>query len=429
MLVRLMSKNIPILENWSIGFLIGLGLTTFTSFVFSWVGIKITYVSVVSLLLIGLIVTVFIFFFLKRNLKSIFNFNLKYKNKLGITEKIAILAIIVIALSSLLITIYYPVNAWDALALYDFRARVIVDFGYFVQIAKNYTYFSHYPLFTSLTHTFVYLSGGKNPQFLYSLYLISFAVAFYSLLKRSVKRNIALLSTLFLMLIPELFENSTISYTNLPYTAFYVLGIIYLLRACTKKQNGYILLGSLLVGLSTWVRSDLPFWITGVLIIAIYSWRVRKITPLLLYLPPFLIIQQVWNRFASGIYGNYYTTTGQLSAAGLSVLTRFDFNRVVEVFVYLYKNVFFIWGFLSIIFIISILIHIKQKMNKESLIILSVILFNLFGLFVGTYIFSFRVAEWKEIGDSATRMSMFFPPLIIYYVSTVLNYKIYEDRN
>ena len=199
MLVRLMSKNIPILENWSIGFLIGLGLTTFTSFVFSWVGIKITYVSVVSLLLIGLIVTVFIFFFLKRNLKSIFNFNLKYKNKLGITEKIAILAIIVIALSSLLITIYYPVNAWDALALYDFRARVIVDFGYFVQIAKNYTYFSHYPLFTSLTHTFVYLSGGKNPQFLYSLYLISFAVAFYSLLKRSVKRNIALLSTLFLL--------------------------------------------------------------------------------------------------------------------------------------------------------------------------------------------------------------------------------------
>jgi hypothetical protein len=49
------------------------------------------------------------------------------------------------------------------------------------------------------------------------------------------------------------------------------------------------------------------------------------------------------------------------------------------------------------------------------------IIINLIGLFVGTYIFSYKVLEWKEIADSATRMAMFFPPLILFYSGMVIS--------
>jgi len=44
-------------------------------------------------------------------------------------------------------------------------------------------------------------------------------------------------------------------------------------------------------------------------------------------------------------------------------------------------------------------------------------------LFTGTYIFSIRFPEWKEIPDSAVRISMFFPPLMIYFISLILGAK------
>jgi hypothetical protein len=45
---------------------------------------------------------------------------------------------------------------------------------------------------------------------------------------------------------------------------------------------------------------------------------------------------------------------------------------------------------------------------------------NLVFLFGGTYIASLVIPDWQDIAESMTRMTMFFPALIIYYVFLVL---------
>jgi hypothetical protein len=413
LIVKVLIKELKPLLVMSTGFLIGLGLLTFILFAISWIGIRITNLSIWSSVIFMLFATSIPFYLLKRKI----NFD---KLKLLRIESAGLLLIAFILALSFLLSVYFPITAWDALALYDFRAKVIADAGYFVQISKNYNYFSHYPLHTSLTHTIIYLTGNLNPQFIYSIYLLVFSVIFYMFLKALTKKNIALISTILLITTPDIFEHSTLAYTNLPYTVLYVSGIIYLFFAFLKENDGYLMISSLLIALSTWVRSDLPFWLTGILFALFYSIKSRRIRPFLLYLIPFMIIQQTWNRFASMSFGNGYSTSGQLSEAGTSLLKNLDISRFFEICSYLYVNIISNWGPLLVLFVICMIVNIFKK-RTSSIILLAIIIVNLVGLFVGTYVFSFKVAEWKEIADSAARMSMFFPPLIIFYSSLVIS--------
>lgn len=416
MFVRLIAKDTPILKNWAMGFIIGMGATTFISFALSWIGLRINYINTISIVGVCMFLIYILNIFTKRKFTELFNFKINPEYPLTFFEKTILISIIFIFASSLTLSSYYPVNVWDALALYDFRAKVITSTGYFVQIASNFDYFSHYPLYTSLTHTFVYLSGGQNPQYLYSIYLIAFATIYYFFARKNVGRFAGLVSVLLLVTIPEIYEHSTIAYTNFPYTVFYVCGILYLNYSIIEKRADYLFLSSILIGLSTWVRSDLPFWLSGSFLVLLFAIKLKKIWPVVIYFPTFLLIQQLWNLFASSMFGSDYSTSGQLVSAGGSILSKIDFGRFYEVLVYLYSNVFVSWGMLSVLFTIALIWNLWSRKNVAQPLLL-IIFFNVLGLVAGTYVFSFKVAEWKEIADSATRMAMFFPPLMLYYVT------------
>lgn len=395
------------------GFLVGLGLFTFELFVSSWLGVRITNYSIWVSILLMMAITLAITFFRKLG----FSFT---KIKLSRFEILGISIISIVLLISFVMSIYYPITAWDALALYDFRAKVIAEAGYFVQISGMYNYFSHYPIHTSLIHSIIYLTGGLNPQFIYSVYLMAFATIFFSFLKERTSNIVAIIATLTLVTTPEIFEHSTLAYTNLPYTVLYVSGIIYIYFALLKENDGYLFISSILIALSTWVRSDLPFWITGILFALYYSIRHKRVKPFLTYLIPFALIQQIWNRFAAMSFGNGYSTSGQLTDAGSSLLKNLDLGRLFEISNYIYINVISTWGALFVLFMVCVIVNILKNRNN-TLIFLAIIIVNMLGLFVGTYVFSFKVVEWKEIADSAARMAMFFPPLIIFYSSMVIS--------
>jgi len=413
LVVKNFIKDLNSVLSLSTGFLVGLGLFTFELFVTSWLGVRITnysvWISIISMLAIVLLTS----FFRNQGI----NFT---KYKLSKYEILGLSIISLILLLSFTMSVYYPITAWDALALYDFRAKIIASTGYFVQISANYNYFSHYPIHTSLIHTIIYLTSNLNPQFVYSIYLFSFSAIFYPFLKERTKANVAFFATLVLVTIPEIFEHSTLAYTNLPYTVLYVSGMIYLFFGFLKNDDGHLVISSLLVALSTWVRSDLPFWLTGILFALYYSFKNKRIKPFLFYLIPFALIQQTWNRFASTLYGNGYSTSGQLSEASMSLLKNLDLGRLFEISNYIYINVISTWGALLVLFVICAIVNILKNRNN-TLIFLAIIIVNMLGLFVGTYVFSFKVVEWKEIADSAARMAMFFPPMMIFYSSMVIS--------
>ncbi len=420
LMTKVLIKSVGFFEALSLGLLLSIGISTFLIFIYSWVGIKITVLSVVVMLFLLIITSLLICKKLKVGVLQLSSFKFGNIGEFTWTERIVILLIIGSLGLSFFLSLYFPITVWDALALYDFRAKIITETGFFVQVARNYEYFAHYPLFTSLSHTVFYLVGITNPQFVYSMLFICFGTVFFINLKKISNRRVALVATLLLITIPEIFQHSTIAYTNLPYTIFYVSGLIYLYNAYINERLDMLLVSSLLIGLSTWVRSDLPFWLTGILFVITLSVIKKSIKPILIYLVPFLVIQQPWSRFNSSMFGKSYSTVGQVTNASSSLMQGIDINRLIDIFMYIYNNVFVTWGALSVLFISFVIISIVNKSIKKTLFFLGFIIVNLFLLFVGTYLFSMNVNEWKEIADSAVRMSMFFPPLMLYYISIVI---------
>ena len=415
----LIIRDLPLAERAGLSFLLGIGLVTLLLFFSSWAGIKITAVGILTMVS-GLIA--FLFFvlgLLKRKTEIGLAKVPRIFKKFNRTEKIICLVMGIIFSSSLLIALYYPVYAWDALALYDFTAKIIAQTGYFVQIANQYFYFAQYPLLVSLGHTIVYLFGGSNPQFIYTFYFMSFALIIYSVVRKESPRLVGLLAALLLVINPRLFGHSTIAYTNLPYTVFYVVGIIYLYQAIVRDRHDYLLMSSLLIGLSTWARAVEPLWITEILIVLIYSIYKRSFYPLLIFLLPILMIRQPWNIFQARLYGGVYSTSGQFSLIGKILEQGIDFRRILDVSVYIYKNVITSWGPIFALFLIAIFFDLKSKLNKKNVKLLLIIFANFLTILIGTYFFSVRFNEWKDIPDSAVRITMFFPPLMIYYISLV----------
>ena len=421
LLTNLIIKDIRFLERLALSYLLGIGLTTVLVFLYSWVGVKITLLSVISLV-ITLIVPLGIVHKLlgiKLNLRGLNIF--KTFGRFKWYEKILCLIIFILLLLSVILSSYYPVAAWDALALYDFVAKVISHTGFFVQIANQFYYFAEYPLLVSLTHTIVYLSKGTNPQFIYSLYYISFAILCFSFIRRYLNRFLALFFTLIIISDPTLFAHSAIAYTNLPYTVYFVAGIFYLFYGLTNDRYDYLFISSLLIGLSTWVRSAEPFWFAGILFVVAYSIFKKKIYPVLIYLPAFLIIQQPWKIIQASLYGNNYATSTQFVVVGKTLLPGgINMAQIADVINYIYQNIILSWKLVFPAFIIAILLNLI-KANKRALLFLAIILANFAALFIGVYYFSLNFPNWKVIGGSATRLAIFFPPLMICYSALVLS--------
>ena len=424
----LIIKDLPLAERGGLSYLLGMGLITLLIFFFSWAGIKITATSIIAIVSGLISLLFFVLVLLKRKIEIRLPNVQRIFIELSWFEKIICLVIGVIFSLSLLIALYYPVYVWDALALYDFTAKIVAQTGYFVQIANQYFYFAQYPLLVPLGHTIVYLFGGSNPQFIYSLYFFSFAAIFYSVIRKGASRPAALFATLLLVTTPALFAHSTFAYTNLPYTAFYVIGIIYLYIAVTRNRPDYLLMSSLLVGLSTWARSAEPLWLAEILIVLIYAVRKKSIYSALIFLVPFFIIQQPWNIFQARLYGPTLSTAGQISLIPAILSTGVDFKRIWDVSLYVYRNVVQSWGPILAIFLIAVFFDIKNWITRKNLIMLLIILANFMTIYTGTYLFSIRFQEWKDIPDSAIRMSMFFPPLMIYYISLVLGKVSPKDK-
>jgi len=114
---------------------------------------------------------------------------------------------------------------------------------------------------------------------------------------------------------------------------------------------------------------------------------------------------------------------GNMSASGVnyfSILKQVDFGRIFEVISYLYKYVFSSWGLIlpSFISVFVWSIYRKEKSNDKSFFILTFL--SILLLFLGTLIFSYAFPQWREIPDSARRMSMFFIPMMIYYLALAI---------
>lgn len=406
---------------FGLSYLLGIGIFTLVMYITNLLGLKLT---IVNNFLIFLALSLPLIFFERKRLKDFWKVLRKSVKNFhpDSTEKITLGVIIFFVVSSFVSTLYWPVYIWDALTLYDFRAHVFVQTGFIKSAlsALGGGYYFGYPLLTSLSHSIVYLSGGNNPQFIYSLFYLSLGLVFYGLLRESVSRKLSLLFTLTLLIIPQIFNQSVVSYTNLPCLTFFSLGAIYFYVWDKKRTPGYLILTSILIGLSTWTRSTEPFWLAVFGLVIIVSIYRKRLLDILTFSVFFFPIQQVWKNFQTSTL-SLVPTLNEVTGAASVLINVFNFKRWQEVIAFLYHKVVLTWGPVFILFLVVFVYSLATRKVKSIFLIYLITFSLLVMLFAGTFIFSFTFPLWSQIPDSASRTAMIFYPMFVFSTALVVS--------
>lgn len=325
-------------------------------------------------------------------------------------DKIILVSILFLTFLAIIISWYNPIISWDTLTLYDFRGISVADSGSLKSFETS-TYYLSYPLMTSLVHAAFYLLGGDNPQIFYSLVYASILAVVYGRMMSSTSRLHAGLSTLLIAGNHLMFEHATISYTNLPYTAFLIAGILY--------ASPSIIMSGIFLGLSTWVRSSEPFWVVGALMILYTGIRQKKYLHTIASLSIIYLIKTIWSVYLADAYQ-------RIGLIGDTQTDIYNFAMFGKMYANLGSIATYLWQFIFTPYLgywIVTFFAIIASLYLRS-ILLGAVLLVLAMVVAGVGVFSTYYESWYSIGGSATRMLLFIIPLItvmgmqLYYLLT-----------
>lgn len=437
------------LERLGLSFLLGSGLYTFllfflhTQFSFS----LSKHLSLITAITLLVLITSSEVQILKNLAKDFQRIILAFKKSLKSRKNILpVIIISFIFFTGLFNNFIWPITDWDSLALYDFRAKVmIIDES--IKTGLDLGYYYQYPPYTSFLHFMMYQSEFPQVKIVYSAIYLSFIISFYALLRKKVDKNIALFFTALLSINPLIFEHSHIAYTNLAYTSFFVLGSIYAWHSIEEKKQRLLILATLLIALSTWTRNTEPFWLISLFYLGLHLWQERKKT--IAFLPYLMVslgitflFKTIWVHFLIDLsqsvqaqaqtaveakieYSGVLDRFIQALPAGIKEQIRYiiiiftkgrSFETAGRVLSYLHSYIFSTAYYLLIPF--SIALYREFKLRRKVLVLPITTLAILFAvLVVGTYLFSLTFETWHQIGGSAQRMSMFIAPLILYIIA------------
>ena len=273
---------------------------------------------------------------------------------LSVFEKILVGLIVFFILSNLVIAVYWPVWWSDSLTCYDLRAKFFGEaqsFGGAMALLKDRALRESYsfyvferPPMTSLTHTWLYLSGWSNPKVFYSLLLVSLSLIFYHSLRVYARRYHALLFTLILVTTPYVYIHATNSYTNFAFAFYFSVAAFYLYRYTSTGKWGFLCLAGLMLGLSSWVRQESSIFFLGYLAILLtFSIHRKRFFAPVVFALLYLSIASLWGTYVRFAFD--FGSTDPLGAMsrvqgildmGSSLL---DFSRWRAVLVYFWNDV------------------------------------------------------------------------------------------
>lgn len=301
---------------------------------------------------------------------------------------------VVIAVLMFVTSFFYPVADWDAITLFDFRARTLVNEGFFTNEIMEMVY-GGYPMFTSFLHFWTYITGLSSPMPIYSLFTISLFAGIYFAFRKISTKTLSLLVATACIFTPRLFANSFIAYTNLPYTVYITLGALYVYLFVRNKDWKSLIIGILLSLATFWVRSF-----------------------------PFALVNLALPLLAIPFTKRYSKYLSILTIALLVSSYFLPFTR--EVAGYLKWAVFEYYSPYWMIFA-GIFIYKLIRNSKDWYWALTYIGYA-FVTLVGTYIFNKTwPGYYKAIPDAIQRMTMFMNTSVILFASTLITRPSQEE--
>lgn len=439
----IIENTFDFLMRLAIGYSVGIGITTLLLLYISILGGSFSAQIIVILLIaifVGIIILLFKLNRAEQILLLISREKTKWKNFYSNTSTlykifffILLGYIIFVLLGITSYNFYSPISTWDAFTSYDYTGRILSKIPNILGATKQAGGIQNYPLFTALSHSIVYIFGGDNPKFTYSLLLFCFSILFYESLKKYRDPLFALALTFLLITSSYIYSQSQTAYTNFPLTFYYGMGVIYLYIFMKSEEKSYFWLSTIFLSLSYWVRTESKNFLVATLAVFILYTLIKK----KYYEYPFILAGiffatgKPWEWYYKNILENAATPLiektnfpGLYSARqdithGDELEEKFyDFEHLQYVGTYILNALRGALDNNNINFFLLVFIFNIKNIFKEN-IWMFLLLISHIGIFMGgTLIFSISFTEFASIQDSATRLAMIFIPMVLYYIGT-----------
>lgn len=324
---------------------------------------------------------------------------------------------------------------WDAVALYDSRAKILQSGYKFSDMNKlsdyddkNKYYYLLYPPVTTLEHLIWYKFDIDSPVgLIYSIDLFVLALILFMVFSEFIGITGALVAVLLTISNKDIFSTSLIEYTNLPFTIFIVTGVMFTLLGLKTDKRYYYYIGFLLTASSSWVRYLEPVWLCifmSLLITAIVLKRFKKmLLPLVLGLVIMLSQYLSWGNFQQNV-ANSPTIFNLTPLIVFESFTGVFTGAFLNILIYYLSS----FGTILIVYVVS-LIKINKNEPREYLFIRIVIATSLIMYLAGIYGISFMFGWWKEMSGSLVRSSSYLIPLSIFLIISNIKYLLENNLN
>lgn len=356
-------------------------------------------------------------------------------------EAICVIGLIALSLFILAKALYWPVYMWDAIAYYDYDAKLYTTFGSIENTARSFgsEVIVQYPPFVPLAHTFMYVLHSTAPKAIYAVLFISFLGLFYTSMKRYSSRFLALATTLLMGMHPLIVTYAPLEYTNFPLTLYYSAGVIYVYHWMKNQDLALLMLGTLFLLGAFFVRSETFYFLCSLYVSFGLFCILSKNKKYWLYLALFVLVTwnfgKIWNQYfynviepyPRGTYMTYdvervggeddYRSTLGFGYTKENLQKITDYEHMSAVIPYFYTAVKSALSHLRYLFLLVFLCNLPYW-KRENVYIFLVVMLNLGIMFAGTFAVSIIADDWKEITGSAIRLFMLTIPVIMFYIGT-----------
>ncbi len=420
-ILSIISDKFGVFERIGLGYIIGLGIVTFSFFTFNVIGVKSTFVSINAVL----VVTVIGGYFLgKGNVLKNWFLDKALITKYALNGMWLVCFLIIIYLLYVITqkALYWPTLEFDSVTGYDFMARAIAKEGFInnsiIQHMRNSREYVRilYPPFASCTFAYAYLWGAAQPNLIVIFHFTAFFIVFYNWLIRFTNPMAAILFTLAALVTPEFFSHAAMALSNLPNALHTGIMFISLFIWMREKEMRYLIIAIIFAALNTFTRSDaVVFSLVGIFFVLIESIKDKKWLNILYFSIGSLVSFIAWNLFAAKVLHSQGTSDYFVK------YLFFDSDKIAQMFghikMYMYTDNGF-YGLTFWVFYIAIFISAKAWKNPAQIFLLITIM-AWFGYTALYYQMDNKVIDSLDVLMKASyKRGLFnFVPLCWFYVA------------
>jgi hypothetical protein len=420
-ILSMISDKFSVFERIGLGYIIGLGLITFSFFLFNVIGVKGTFVSINAVLVVTVILGYFIG---KGNLIKNWQLDKALVSKYALNG-MWLVCFILISYLLYVITkkaLYWPTLEFDSVTGYDYMARAIAREGFIsnsiienMRSSREYVRIL-YPPFASCTFAYAYLWGASQPNLIVICHFAAFFMVFYTWLLRFTNPMGAILFTLGALITPEFFSHAAMALSNLPNALHTGIMFISLFIWIKEKEMRYLLIALIFATLNTFTRSDaVVFSLVAIFFVLIETIKDKKWLNLVIFTILSLSSFIAWNVFAAKVLhaegtSNYFVKHLFWDSAKIGQI----FEHVK---VYMYSDTGF-YGLTFWVFYFAIFISAKAWKNTAQIFLLITVM-AWFGYTALYYQMDNEVIDSLEFLMKASyKRGLFnFVPLCWFYVA------------